>query len=263
MLLFIGLFLNHILEQPFMSVRPSAIYTGTLISLFFLIVTSLLLARDIKDYATFLKRLLNPSRNTPFVMGAYVITLFGIFTTFFAISIAYHWRILSLIFIYLTGFSAFCVSLYTSYLFGRNKRKHHWNRLALSLHMLVHSIMAGGAAYSIVDAIFRIGSTWGFYVDVVLHIGILLNAIINTIEFFLTRKNSHQSDLVKEIVTGKFKNMFWIGNVLIGNVIPFILIYFTNIPIIQTLAGLCILIGIYIIDKIWIDAPNFVNSKVR
>lgn len=261
MLLFIGLFLNQILEQPFMTVRPSAIYTGTIISLAFLAITGILLFRDIHNYETFFKRLIHPSRKTPIVMGTYAITLFGILTTLFAISIANDWQDTSKVLIYFTALSAFSVSLYTTYLLGHNKQKHHWNSFALSIHMLVHSIMAGGAAYSIADAIFRIGSTWGFYVDFVLQIGIISNALVSIIEFFLTRENSKQTDLVHEIISGKFKKMFWIGNILIGNIIPFLLIYFTNSPAIQTLAGLCILMGIYIIDKIWIDAPNYVNSK--
>ncbi len=263
MLLFIGLFLNHILEQPFMSVRPSAIYTGAIISLVFLTITGFLLAKDIKDYPSFLRRLLNPTHKTPFVNGAYAITIFGILTLLFAISISYNWRVLSIIFIYLTAFSAFSVSLYTSYLLGHHKKKHHWNSFALSVHMLGHSLMAGGAAYSIVDAFYHIGTTWGFYVDMVLQVVILINLVVNVLEFMLTWQNSHQSDLVKEIISGKFSTLFWLGNVLIGNVIPFLIIFFTDLPLLQTVAGLGIIIGIYIIDKIWIDAPKYVNARDR
>ena len=97
----------------------------------------------------------------------------------------------------------------------------------------------------------------------VLQVVILINLVVNVLEFMLTWQNSHQSDLVKEIISGKFSTLFWLGNVLIGNVIPFLIIFFTDLPLLQTVAGLGIIIGIYIIDKIWIDAPKYVNARDR
>ena len=259
LLLFIGLFLNHILEQPFMTVRPSAIYTGTIISLTFLFITALLLVRDIEDYRVFFRNLIRPKKNSTFVMGAYAITLYGVLMTLFAISIWNKWKSTSTVLIYFTAISALTVSLYTAYLLNQNKK--HWNGFALSMHTLTHSFMAGGAAYSIADAFFRIGSTWGYYVDIVLHIAIISNFLVNILELILIRKMRSHRHLVHGIIYGEFKWPFWIGNVLIGNLIPFILIFFSDLPVLQTLAGVGILIGIFILDRIWITAPTYLLSK--
>lgn len=263
LLLFVGLFLNHVLEQPFMTVRPSAIYTGTIISLLFLFLTAILLIRDIADFSKFFKGLLNPSNGSRFVFGAYAIISFGILISLFAVSIWFKWKPSSIILIYLTAFAALLVSISTTYLLDQNKNDFHWNKFSLTLHMLSHSFMAGGAAYSIADAFFRIGTTWGFYVDMVLHIAIVSNISVSILEFILTRKNESQMHLVREITTGNFKYLFWGGNILLGNIIPFIIIFFSNKPILQTLAGLFILIGIWIMDKIWIGAPQYVKTKYQ
>jgi hypothetical protein len=261
LLLFVGLFLNHILEQPFMTVRPSAIYSGTIISLLFLVVTAILLVRDIVDYPKFFRGLIHPKQGSKFVFGAYAILIYGVLMSGFAISISFKIKALSIFLIYITALSALVVSLSTTYLLQQRKLPLKWNNFTLSMHMLTHSFMAGGAAYSITDAFFHIGTTWGFYVDMVLHIAIISNIIINLIEFVFTWKNNHQSDLVQEIISGKFKKLFWIGNVFIGNIIPFILIYFSDLPILQTLAGIFIISGIWIFDRIWIAAPAFVSHK--
>ncbi|MGB0806129.1 MAG: hypothetical protein ACPGRC_05515 [Salibacteraceae bacterium] len=262
LLLFIGLFLNHVLEQPFMTVRPSAIYAGALISITFLVITALLLARDIQDYSKFIKGLINPKVASRFVFGAYAIFSFAILTSLFAISVFLKWKEVSIFLIYSTAFAALVVSISTTYLLHSPNGPIQWNRIGLNFHMLSHSFMAGGAAYSIVDAFFRIGTTWGFYVDLILQISITCNLIINIIEFILTRKKHKQSELVWEITKGKFKFKFWIGKVLMGNIIPFVLVFFSNMPVLQTLAGVFIIIGIWISDRIWIAAPILVNNRL-
>lgn len=260
LLLFVGLFLNHILKQPFMTVRPSAIYTGTIISLLFLVITAILISRDIEDFSKFWKGLLNPIKGSRFVFGAYTILIFGILVTFFAITIWFKWKAASIILIYFTAVAAFLVSLSTTYLIDQRKNVNQWNMFILKLHVLVHSFMAGGAAYSIADAFFRIGNTWGFYVDMVLHTAIICNILVHAIEIAFTRGQDDQGRLVSEITTGEFKHLFWIGNVFIGNLLPFILIYFSDIPIVQTIAGIFIIVGIWIRDRIWITAPKYLNA---
>lgn len=58
------------------------------------------------------------------------------------------------------------------------------------------------------------------------------------------------------ILQGQYKNKFWIGSVIIGNLVPLFIIYFMNDNLSAGLAGALILIGMYITEKIWIEAPQ-------
>jgi hypothetical protein len=58
------------------------------------------------------------------------------------------------------------------------------------------------------------------------------------------------------ILKEQYKNNFWVGTVLIGNMIPLILVQLTDSPVLLGLAGALILVGMYITEKIWIEAPQ-------
>ncbi|MFT4754735.1 MAG: hypothetical protein ACI85Q_002296 [Salibacteraceae bacterium] len=261
LVLFTGLFLNHFLEQPFMSVRPSAIYSATCISLVFLIFTALLLSTDIKNYKRYIYGLSHPDKGSRFVMGTYSILIFGILVTLLALVVWYKNETLSILLIYTTAAAAILLSLSTAHLvLGKSKKNESWNLLGLSLHMLVHSFMAGGAAFSIANAFFTVGSTWVFFVDMILHTAITFNLFTHILAGVLNN-NSYQKRLVKEMISGDFKSLYWVGNILLGNVLPFVLIFFSDIPILQTIAGILILMGIFITDKIWIATPKIIKVK--
>ena len=49
---------------------------------------------------------------------------------------------------------------------------------------------------------------------------------------------------------------FWIGTVLIGNVIPLALLVFAPSATMLTVSAILVLIGIYATEKIWVEAPQ-------
>ena len=72
----------------------------------------------------------------------------------------------------------------------------------------------------------------------------------------MTHPSTSAHTVVEMITKGRYKGLFWIGVILIGNVIPLaalLLIPSTNILIV---ASVLVLIGIYITEKIWIEAPQ-------
>jgi hypothetical protein len=94
----------------------------------------------------------------------------------------------------------------------------------------------------------------------ILHTAITFNLFTHILAGVLNN-NSYQKRLVKEMISGDFKSLYWVGNILLGNVLPFVLIFFSDIPILQTIAGILILMGIFITDKIWIATPKIIKVK--
>jgi hypothetical protein len=58
---------------------------------------------------------------------------------------------------------------------------------------------------------------------------------------------------VEMIVKGAYSKLFWTGSVFIGNLIPLALLQMGVNPVI---ASVLVLIGIYITEKIWVEAPQ-------
>jgi len=59
------------------------------------------------------------------------------------------------------------------------------------------------------------------------------------------------------ILEGRYRNQFWVGTVLIGNVIPVTLLIFAqDNPLLWALAAVLVLVGIYVTEKIWVEAPQ-------
>jgi hypothetical protein len=59
------------------------------------------------------------------------------------------------------------------------------------------------------------------------------------------------------ILKGRYKNQFWLGAILLGNIIPLGLLIFGGFtPLIGAIAGIAMLIGIYFNNHIWVEAPQ-------
>ncbi len=57
------------------------------------------------------------------------------------------------------------------------------------------------------------------------------------------------------ISNGRYKKYFWIGALTLGNIIPFCLI-FSGLPVLGSVAGLLCIIGIFITQHLWVEAPQ-------
>ena len=58
------------------------------------------------------------------------------------------------------------------------------------------------------------------------------------------------------ILKEQYKTSFWIGTVIVGNILPLLLILFLDGGLSLAVASLLILIGMYITEKIWVEAPQ-------
>ena len=86
--------------------------------------------------------------------------------------------------------------------------------------MLIHSVMAGAAALGIV-AFFTNGSLdWLAFLKTLLYVSIAANLFTMLIELTTTHPTVDSKRTVKMILKGRYRNAFWIGSILIGNIIP-------------------------------------------
>lgn len=259
LMLFTAYFANHLVDHPFFSIREVTVYTGITLSLVFLGLTGVLLVMDLDQPKRFHYVLLRPQWNSWLVKGAYSVSLFGGLVSLFGVSYYMKWKEATLISLYATAFFAVIVAIYTAFLFAQAKGRDFWQSPTLAFHMLIHSFMAGAAAFDIVGGFINIGEGWSEYSDLVMQIAIVANLFLILIELTITHPTTDAKNVAHAIVKGRYKNLFWFGTILIGNLIPFTLLLYVDNVIVEAISGLFVLIGIYITEKIWIEGPQRIS----
>lgn len=238
------------------SVDDTIVWSGVSLAMVFLALTGLFLVMDLDQPARFVYVLLRPQWNSWLVKGGYSITIYGGLVSLYGLAYFMEWGDLTTYILYATAVISVIVAIYTAFLFAQAKGRDFWQSPTLAFHMLIHSFMAGAAAYSIIGGVLDIGLSWGNFTDMVLQLAIFANLFLVVIELTMTHPTTDARDVVHMILKGRYKNLFWFGSILMGNVIPFLLLNLVDGIFTNALAGILVIAGIYITEKIWIEAPQ-------
>ena len=225
------------------------------VSLGFLGLTGLFLVMDLDRPDRFLNVLLRPQWNSWLVKGGYTISIFGLLMTLWGAGTLFDWPLPEKIILGLTAIFAVILAVYTAFLFAQAKGRDFWQSPTLPLHMLVHSIMAGAAIFSILAVVLQ-PENWMGTLGSIIRISLVVNLLTLLSELTITHPTKAAKKVVHMILTGQYRSLFWIGTVIIGNIAPLILIQFMASPWTLAISGVLILIGIYATEKIWVEAPQ-------
>ena len=225
------------------------------ISLTFLALTGLFLVMDLDRPDRFLNVLLRPQWNSWLVKGGYTITVFGLLVTVWGAMSFFKITTGETILLWITAFFAIMLAIYTAFLFAQAKGRDFWQSPTLPLHMLVHSIMAGVSIFMIATLILG-NEDWMSILKNTMTIALIINLFTLVSELTITHPTTAAKTVVKMITKGRYKNLFWFVTVLIGNIIPLALLSFGNGGLLTVVSGVCVLVGILITEKIWVEAPQ-------
>ena len=227
------------------------------LGLVFLGATGALLVKDLDRPDRFLNVLLRPQWKSWLVRGGYTITVFGGLITLLAVLMFFDWApgLLPAIYAF-TFLAAIMTAVYTAFLFAQAKGRDFWQSPSLALHMLVHSFMAGAAVFTIVNLISPASAEWLSYLHLTLLLTIGINLGLMVLEFATTHPTEEAKLTVKMILHGRYRNLFWIGAVLVGNILPLALLLMGTDPVMSAAAGVLVMIGMYLTEKIWVEAPQ-------
>ena len=152
---------------------------------------------------------------------------------------------------------AVLVAVYTAFLFAQAKGRDFWQSPILAIHMLVHSLMAGAAAFAIIALFTNTTIEWTSYLKYMLIGTIGVNLVTLLFELSTTHPTVDAERVSNMITKGQYSKLFYGGTVLLGNLIPIALLFFwpTN-PVLLAVAGALVLLGIYFTEHIWVEAPQ-------
>jgi formate-dependent nitrite reductase membrane component NrfD len=232
-------------------------WAAILIGMAFLGLTGLFLVKDLDRPDRFLNVLLRPQWNSWLVKGGYGISIYGGLLALLAAASWFGWFQLLEPILWLTAIAAVFVAIYTAFLFAQAKGRDFWQSPVLAMHMIIHSLMAGSAVYAIMDFITDIGDSWPGFLITMMTILILVNLSTMFLEMVTPHPTVDAKRTVESIIKGRYKRQFWVGIILIGNILPLALIIWGPLSSLSILlAGIAILIGIYITEHVWVEAPQ-------
>lgn len=236
-----------------------AINEAVIIGTTFLAITGGLLVMDLDRPDRFLYVLLRPHWGSWLVKGGYSIGIYGTLLAILGTMAYLEIGGLRLIFalLGLTTIFAVVTSIYTAFLFAQAKGRDFWQSPVLAIHMLVHSVMAGAAVYTLTNLFMITDSGWQVFLKNILLIGISINLFTLFIELYTTHPTDDAKRTVQSILKGRYKTLFWGGVIAFGNVLPMLLLFFAggNSALLAAV-GVMILIGIYLVNHIWVEAPQ-------
>jgi formate-dependent nitrite reductase membrane component NrfD len=227
------------------------------LALVFLAATGILLIMDLDQPTRFAYVLLRPHWGSWLVKGGYSITVFGGLVTLLGVALFFGWDFLNPVVNWLTAIVAVVVAVYTAFLFAQAKGRDFWQSPTLALHMLVHSLMAGAAAFTIVNLFLETSTNWQTYLSYLLYGAIGFNLLTMLFELTTTHPTEDAKHTVNMILKGRYSTQFFGGAILVGNILPVALLLFANgNPMLMAAAGVLVLAGIYFTEKIWVEAPQ-------
>jgi Fe-S-cluster-containing dehydrogenase component/formate-dependent nitrite reductase membrane component NrfD len=223
----------------------------------FLGATGILLIMDLDRPDRFLNVLLRPQWGSWLVKGGYTISIYGGLLTLWAVAMFFQWDAIMLPLMAVTALAAIMTAVYTAFLFAQAKGRDFWQSPTLALHMLVHAFMAGAAAFALFSLVVTPGENWVEYLRIVMMVSIVVNLLTVTSELVTTHPTQDAKTVVKMITKGRYRNTFWWGAMLFGNVLPLVLLAVgAGNGLLVAGAAAAVLIGIWFTEKIWVEAPQ-------
>ena len=254
-----GIFLVTFVAWAFglATVTPFLQIVGLGIGIFFLAATGVLLVMDLDRPDRFLNVLLRPHWGSWLVKGGYAITIYGGLLTLLGAATWLGWTALLTPLMWGTAVIAVIVAIYTAFLFAQAKGRDFWQSPTLAIHMLVHSLMAGAAVFGILSLFLENGENWLPFLKNVLVIGIGINLFTMLVELTMTHPTNDAKRTVDMILKGRYKNKFWIGVLILGNILPLVVLIFGGgSAMMLGVAGIAVLFGIWMTEDIWVEAPQ-------
>ncbi len=232
-------------------------WVGAAGALIFLALTGALLVKDLDKPARFAYVLLRPHWSSWLVRGGYAITVYGGLATLWGAASYLNIPWLRDLAAWGGALFALITAVYTAFLFAQAKGRDFWQSPALALHMLVHAFLAGAAFFALVQPFLPVHPAWGEFLNSVLTAAIGVNLLILAVEMATPHPTLDAKKTVGLILNGPFRNKFWLGSVLIGNIVPLLLIWLGGVSLLP-LTGALALIGMYINEHIWVRAPQMI-----
>lgn len=264
-LLAIGLLGGFLIEDAWTATAVSGI------ALLMTAITTGLLVYDLERPERFLRIILRPQWGSWLVKGAFILIGFSLLVTgWFGLELAAQLgyadaalaESLRHSLLYLSAIAGIGVACYTAFLFGQAEGRDLWQSTLLPVHLLLQALMAGAAAWLLLDAFGPLPEDAAALARVVLGACLIADCfVIFAGELGMPHASEVASRAAKLITAGPYAELFWGGAIVLGHVVPLVMLGAGGGPLIAGAAGLVTLIGLYCYEHAFVMAPQQIPNS--
>ncbi len=124
--------------------------------------------------------------------------------------------------------------------------------------MLLHAVVGGSAALLLTGFLWEPIMPLIPFLKNILMGGLVVQVLSLSAELIVPHPTEDSHRTVMIIIHGLFQSEFWVGVILAGSILPFLMLLWSTAPLMLALAGALILIGIWYSIRIWVMAPQMI-----
>ena len=233
------------------------------LALVFIAGTVLMLISDLSRKERFFRVMFTPQGRSWLSRGAFILVAYTILCGLFWIAGMMDLPALSSMLLWPTVLVGFMAAGYTAFLFGQCEGCDLWQTPLLPLHLVVQALLASGAFLALLPASLGGGSPETQTVAAAaIGISLLLHLLILLGEITIPHTTDNAAYAARLITHGPYRNLFWMGSVTIGGVLPVVLLFLrASSPVIVGLSGLLALGGLLSFEWCFIMAGQRVPNS--
>ena len=236
--------------------EPLLTIGAPIVSLAALGLTAILLIFDLKRPERFFYLMTKPNFRSWLVIGAFILMVFGAASIMWLVCGLYWGRVPNAL-LFLTTVLAAASACYSAFLFAQAKGRDLWQSPMFFVHLLLHSLIAGGALLILMAAVLdddrRMGHGLAF-----LFVFLPLTLVLVLAEIFLPHTSEDVRLASQKTVR---KGQFWFG-VIAGLILPMLLILdmgWTDFsPGLSVICSVLALLGVWCFEDVWVKAGQSV-----
>ena len=145
-------------------------------------------------------------------------------------------------------------AVYTAFLFAQAKGRDFWQNPLLSLHLLAHALLAGGAAWLLTEAAQHEVSQ----IARLFTVGTLIFSLVALMAEVMTVAPTTDARMALDWIIGRpMGGWFWGAGIGVGHVLPLALLA-TGSSAAAAAGAVAALAGMLVIERLWVKAPQLV-----
>jgi Fe-S-cluster-containing dehydrogenase component/formate-dependent nitrite reductase membrane component NrfD len=234
----------------------------------FILITVILLIKDLSQPKRFLNILLRPQWKSWVARGAFILVGFtAIAGLWWLIEGGAHLNWLSSdvalslrhIMAWVTFPLALFSVIYTAFLLGQAEGRDMWQTPLLPFQLLSQSFMVASSTFLALGLFVHISESLFSFLSKVFVSSLIINLVITLVGKFAMPFASEVALLAsREMTHGKFRNHFWWGGIVLGHILPLALLY---IPGGLPLVALTAVVGLFFYEYAFVMAPQHIPNS--
>jgi len=242
--------------------------TAGFTAMVFMLITTILLIKDLSQPRRFLNILLRPQWKSWVARGAYIMVTFtAVAGLWWLLEAGSFWNILPGDFVssirpvaaWIVFPFALGVVIYTAFLLGQAEGRDMWQSNLLPFQLLAQSAMVASGVFFTLNLFVQFPANLISLLTVLFPASIAVNLLLT----FAGKLNSHPTNTAllssREMTHGKYRNHYWWGGIALGHVLPLVLVL-VFAPALPA-AVLFTLVGLFFYEYAFVLAPQHIPNS--